>query len=337
MHPRHTLADPRRIDLTCEPDFAIGNIQVQPLGCEVVAGGRRVRLEPLVMRVLIALARAEGRPMSRETLSQTCWGGVIVGEDSLSRCIQRLRRLVETEARGAFTIETIPTVGYRLTSPAATATSAKPLLAVLAFDNLSGGAEMSCFSDGLSEEILRTVARSASVRLIGRASSFQFKGVDKTAARVASALKTTHVLDGSVRRGRDTVRISAELVDCANQSTLWSDRFDREFSDVLALQDDVAKTVATALEATLVAFGQDGPDEPDVHGRHLPARRALAPVRHPHGQADQRGHGHEERTPWKRMPSSPSPAGLRAGRLRGAASISAPLRRWPYPDRPYRR
>ena len=91
---------------------------------------------------------------------------------------------------------------------------AEPLLAVLAFDNLSGDAEMAYFSDGVSEEILQTVARGAELKVIGRGSSFQFRGRDKAAAHVAAALKATHVLDGSVRRSGNKVRIAANLIEC---------------------------------------------------------------------------------------------------------------------------
>ena len=105
------------------------------------------------------------------------------------------------------------------------------------FDNLSADPEMAFFSDGVSEEILQTVARGSELKVIGRGSSFQFRGRDKAAAHVGDALHATHVLDGSVRRSGAKVRISCSLIECARATTLWSDRFDRELSDVFALQD----------------------------------------------------------------------------------------------------
>ena len=91
--PNAAVALGRRIDLTREPDIVVGGAQIQPTACEVVVDGRRVRLQPRVMQVLVALARAGGQPVSREQLIAVCWGGVTVGEDALNRCIQRLRRL----------------------------------------------------------------------------------------------------------------------------------------------------------------------------------------------------------------------------------------------------
>jgi adenylate cyclase len=149
---------------------------------------------------------------------------------------------------------------------------AEPLLAVLAFDNLSGDPEMAYFSDGVSEEILQTVARGADLKVIGRGSSFQFRGADKAAAHVGAALKATHVLDGSVRRSGDRVRISANLIECARETTLWSERFDHDLSDVFALQDEIAGTVAAALK---VAFAPAAPAEgidPAAYNFYLKAR-----------------------------------------------------------------
>jgi adenylate cyclase len=150
------------------------------------------------------------------------------------------------------------------------AESVKPLLAVLAFDNLSGDPELAYFSDGISEEILMTVARGADLKVIARSSSFQFRGANKAIRQVAAQLKTTHVLDGSVRRSGSRVRISASLIECARQTTLWSDRFDRELSDVFALQDEIATAVAAALKITF-APAQSETVDPSAYNLYLKA------------------------------------------------------------------
>jgi DNA-binding winged helix-turn-helix (wHTH) protein len=102
------------VRLAREPDFSLGGLTVRPSLCEVEAHGRRRRLEPKVMQVLVALARAGDRVVSRDALIDACWGGRIVGEDAINRCIGRLRRLAEA-FEGAFSIETVIRVGYRLT------------------------------------------------------------------------------------------------------------------------------------------------------------------------------------------------------------------------------
>jgi DNA-binding winged helix-turn-helix (wHTH) protein len=107
---------PPPVDLAREPDFTIGNLQVHPSSREVVVGGEREILEPRVMQVLVVLARRRGQVVSRDQLIETCWAGRVVGEDAINRCIAKVRRLAE--AHGAFSLETIARVGYRLTDGA---------------------------------------------------------------------------------------------------------------------------------------------------------------------------------------------------------------------------
>ena len=124
-------------------------------------------------------------------------------------------------------------------------TTSNPVLAVLAFDNLSTDAEMQFFSDGISEEIIQRLSRTAALKVIGRTSSFQFRGEHK--AEAAGRLRCSHVLDGSVRRAAGRVRISAHLVESASGTTAWSDRYDRSLDDVFAVQDEISEDIARAL------------------------------------------------------------------------------------------
>jgi adenylate cyclase len=160
----------------------------------------------------------------------------------------------------------------RSSLPRGVPTSAEPLLAVLAFDNLSGDEDLAYFSDGMSEEIQQTVARGAQLKVIGRTSSFQFRGRDKVIARVAAELNATHVLDGAVRRNGPRVRISAQLIECAGQTTLWSDHFDGDLTDVFALQDKIAAVVANALLLTFAPAARAGKIDPDAYDLYLRAR-----------------------------------------------------------------
>jgi TolB-like protein len=120
------------------------------------------------------------------------------------------------------------------------------LLAVLPFDNLSSDAEMQYFSDGVSEDILGRIQRGSKLKVIGRTSSFQFRGADK--AKAAAALKASHVLDGSIRRGGAKVRITASLTDVASQTSIWSDKYDRSLDDIFAVQDEISEAIASALD-----------------------------------------------------------------------------------------
>jgi TolB-like protein len=155
---------------------------------------------------------------------------------------------------------------------AAALKSAEPLLAVLAFDNLSGDADMAYFSDGVSDEIQQTVSRATDLKVIARSSSFQFRGADKAVRRVAAELKATHLLDGSVRRSGTRVRISTQLIECASEVTLWSDRFDRDLSDIFALQDEIAAAVAAALKIAFAPRAAPQTVDPAAYDLYLHAR-----------------------------------------------------------------
>jgi TolB-like protein/class 3 adenylate cyclase/tetratricopeptide (TPR) repeat protein len=126
------------------------------------------------------------------------------------------------------------------------AAAAEPLLAVLAFDNLSNDPELQFFSDGVSEEIIQLLVRGSRLKVIGRTSSFQFRGERK--AEAVQALRCTHLLDGSIRRAAARVRVSAHLMDAASRTTLWSDRYDRGLEDIFAVQDEISASIARALD-----------------------------------------------------------------------------------------
>jgi TolB-like protein/tetratricopeptide (TPR) repeat protein len=148
-------------------------------------------------------------------------------------------------------------------SPGATksAATSEPLLAVLAFDNLSSDPELQFFSDGVSEEIIARLSRGAKLKVIGRASSFQFRGERK--AEAAQRLDCSHVLDGSIRRAAGRLRISAHLVEASSRTTLWSERYDRSLEDVFAVQDEISENIARALHQAFTRFSSKAVDPAD--------------------------------------------------------------------------
>jgi TolB-like protein len=271
------------IELAREAEFALGPLLIRPSERTVVVEGREELLEPRVMQVLVALGRRAGKVLSRDDLVAACWGGRVVGEDAIGRPVAVVRKMGETS--GAFTVDTIPRVGYRLrpTTPAAAAPAqevppgAEPVLAVLAFDNLSGDPNLAYFSDGISDEILQAVSRA--LKTIGRASSFRFRGPDKAVHKVSAELGATHILDGSVRRNSEIVRINAQLIEAASQTTIWQEQFDRPLTDLFAVQDEVAIAVAGALDRRLaLAPGQPEIDQETYQSylylRHMVLRHA---------------------------------------------------------------
>jgi adenylate cyclase len=151
---------------------------------------------------------------------------------------------------------------------------AEPVLAVLPFDNLSNDSEMQFFSDGVSEEILQVLTSGSGMRVIGRTSAFQFRGARKGDA--ARTLKATHILDGAVRKAGTRLRVNAQLTEGDGGAALWSERYDRDLTDVFAMQDDIAAKVASALRAVLLSAPRDRPIEPRAYELYLKALQERA-------------------------------------------------------------
>ena len=131
--------------------------------------------------------------------------------------------------------------------------SAAQTIAVLPFVDLSAGQDQQYFSDGLTEELISHLAAELPLRVIARTSSFSLKGQNLDIATVATKLGVSHVLEGSVRKSGDQVRITAQLIDAATSSHLWSQSYDRKLDDLLRVQDEIAQAVASALQVALSA------------------------------------------------------------------------------------
>ena len=135
-------------------------------------------------------------------------------------------------------------------------------IAVLAFENMSGDQEQEYFSDGISEEILNLLAKMPELTVISRSSSFSFKGKDVSLPEVAEQLNVAHVLEGSVRRVGDRVRITAQLIDANSDSHLWSQSYDRAIDDIFAVQDEIAAAISDALKLKLAVDVGERPFRP---------------------------------------------------------------------------
>jgi len=142
---------------------------------------------------------------------------------------------------------------FQISEPAPA--ESKPLpnsIAVLPFVNMSDDAGNEYFSDGISEELLNLLTKISGLRVISRSSAFYFKGKDYDMPTIAAQLNVTHVLEGSVRKAGDQVRITAQLIDARTDTHLWSENFDRRLDDIFAIQDEIAAAVVDALKLTLL-------------------------------------------------------------------------------------
>jgi len=142
-----------------------------------------------------------------------------------------------------------------------------PSIAVLPFENMSGDKEQEYFSDGLAEEIINVLAHIPGFKVTARTSAFSFKGKNLKIAQIAGELGVEHILEGSVRKAGNRIRITAQLISAADGFHLWSERYDRELNDIFAVQDEISAAIAAVLEAKLAV-------QPGGHKQYKPDVRA---------------------------------------------------------------
>lgn len=205
--------------------------------------------------LLATLFRRPGEVVTKSELMDIAWDGAAVEESNLTVQIAALRKALGPSPTGGEWIVTVPRVGYRFVAPA---TSSSPVsepaaIAVLPFVNLSSDPEQAFFADGLAEEIIFALGKLPGLLVMARNSSFAYRGSDVDVRKVSSDLDVRYVLSGSVRRGGDRLRISAQLADGLSGAHVWAETFDRELADIFAIQDEVTQQVADALRLKLIA------------------------------------------------------------------------------------
>ncbi|MFV2033474.1 MAG: winged helix-turn-helix domain-containing protein, partial [Gammaproteobacteria bacterium] len=254
----------------------IAGWRVDPASLRISKEAQTIKLEPKAMAVLDYLACRPGIVATRQELEASVWAGTVVGYDSLSNTIIKLRKAFGDKARKPHIIETITKSGYRLIaevntlaaelekqqaytvgSPTRNAVTSfdsapdpappgKPSIAVLPFDNMSGDAEQEYFSDGISEDITTDLSRLSGLLVIARNSAFAYKGQNVNIADISRELGVRYLLEGSVRKSGQRVRINAQMIDCVSGGHVWAERYDRDLIDIFTVQDEVTQAIVAA-------------------------------------------------------------------------------------------
>lgn len=262
-------------DLAGASDFTLGDLVVRPSSGSITANGNKLRVEPKVMEMLLALADASGRTLSRDQLIAKCWGGRVVSDDAVARTLGKVRQLAVLSHPPAFRIETVPKVGVRLViaEPAPLPSNADPVLIVLPFDNFGGEPALDYFCDGVAEDILVRLVRGSTLKVVGRTTSFNYRGARKPMA--AFEVGASHIVDGSIQRAGGRVRINVHLTEVKTGAALWAQRYDGELEDIFVLQDEIAEQIARALDTVLTL--QNKPSiPPAAYDLYLRAKSADA-------------------------------------------------------------
>jgi TolB-like protein len=241
-----------------EQRLAFGQFLLNPGNGTLLRRGELVPIGRRGALLLEIFLKRQGDVLTKAELMDAAWPGTAVEESNLSVQIALLRKAVGTAPDGGEWIVTIPRIGYRFLDasrghePADESIShPSPSLAVLPFSNLSSDPEQEFFADGLADEILATLSKVAGLVVVARSSSFAYKGIPTDVRRIARDLGVRYVADGSVRRSGSRIRIVAQLSDGATGNHLWAEHYDRELSDIFAIQDEVAHKIVAELSVAL--------------------------------------------------------------------------------------
>ena len=253
--------------------YRFDDLVLDPQRRELRRGDSLVAVEPQVFDLLEFLVRARERVVSRDDLLAAVWQGRIVSEATLSSRVNAARAAIGDSGEEQRLIRTFPRKGFRFvgivreevevparlelpTTPAKaelrSADLEGPSIAVLPFTNMSGDPEQDYFADGMAEEIITALSRCSGLFVIARNSTFTYKGKAVDIRRVGQELGVGYVLEGSVRRGGERLRITGQLIDASSGAHLWADRFDGDLKDVFELQDRITESVVAAIEPALL-------------------------------------------------------------------------------------
>jgi TolB-like protein len=252
--------------------LSFGDYEIDIERRELTRAKIAVHVEPQVFDLLIYLMQNCDRVVSKDDLIASVWGGRIVSDSTLTSRINAARTAVGDSGENQKLIRTVARKGFRfvgtlrrqsddgpppdeiqaLLNPVLPLPD-RPAIAVLPFNNMSDDPEQEYFSEGISEDIITALSKLRWFFVIARNSSFVYKGKPTHLKQIAEELGVGYVIEGSVRKGGDRVRITVQLNDVATGSHIWAERYDRSLTDVFAVQDEITEAIVAAIEPQIYA------------------------------------------------------------------------------------
>jgi TolB-like protein len=227
-----------------------------------------VRLTPKAAAVLEMLVSHAGVPVAKEELFASVWQGTVVGDDALTTCIQELRRALEDDAKHPRFIETRHRRGYQFIAPLDTRALVAPAtapvtgrtIAVLPFTDLSAERDQDYLCEGIAEELINSLTQIEGLRVVSRSAAVQLRNAAGDLRTIGRSLGVQSLLEGSVRKSEQRLRITLRLVDVASGYQQWAQRYDRTLDDVFAVQDEIAASVVATLRGDVRDWLKRDPD-----------------------------------------------------------------------------
>ena len=247
-------------------EFRFGPFRLDLANRKLFRATTEVPLKSRAFEVLAVLAEAHGEEVSKDAILEKVWPGTVVEENNLQVHISALRKAIGEPREQPVHLFTIPGRGYRLVGvepnaslraprvqngPDATAAADRPSIAVLPFQNMSSDPNQDYFADGIVEDIANGLSRIKWLSVSGRTSSFAYKQKSIDLRQIGRELGVRYLLEGSVRKADDRVRISAQLIEAETGTQVWAERYDRLLTDIFAVQDEIAMKVIGAIEPGL--------------------------------------------------------------------------------------
>ena len=229
-------------------DLEFGNYHLKRTERLLLGPNGPVELSARSFDILATLLERPDEVIGKTELFDAAWPGLVVEENTLQVHISALRKLLPAEM-----IVTVHGRGYKYAGPKPLAVTAEAVapsrasIAVLPFDNMSGDQEQDYFSDGITEDIITQLGKFREFLVIARNSSFQFRGKANDLAEVAKKLGVQYVVEGSVRKIGNLVRVTVQLIDASSTAHIWGEHYDRELDDIFAIQDEITQMIAARL------------------------------------------------------------------------------------------
>jgi TolB-like protein len=230
-----------------------GSFELDMRAGELRKQGIKIKLQEQPLQILAALLEHPGQVVTREELRSRLWPSdtFVDFDHSLNKAINKLREALGDSAENPRFIETLAKHGYRFLRDLQGSPGQIRSLLVLPLENLSRDPEQEYFADGLTEELITKLAKISALRVLSRTTAMHYKGARKPLPEIARELQIEGIVEGTVLRSGDRIRISAQLIHASTDSHLWAESYERDLQDVLALQSEVARAIANEIQVKI--------------------------------------------------------------------------------------